>query len=201
MGTRATYEVEKQVFYCHWDGYKAGAAVRFANLVAAMTQPSERGIDPVADKRGGAAFAFIRGNADAEPAYRGRHDGHGDTEYRYNIETSDEHGLTVRVEERHWNSGGADWRGFGMAQPLAGFINKHGREFNTPRIVAVSEPSSWGTHAPKLATLDNAREIARLYREKGEGFADGNPNRESYLKRADAWDAAIAADHSETVAA
>jgi hypothetical protein len=69
MATRATYEIEGKTFYCHWDGYPAGAMDRLSNMVAADTG------------RGGLPFAFIRGNFDAEPA--DSHDHHGDTEFRY----------------------------------------------------------------------------------------------------------------------
>ena len=71
MATRATYEIDGITFYCHYDGYPAGAMDRLSNMVAADTG------------RGGLPFAFIRGNFDAEPT--DGHDRHGDTEFRYLI--------------------------------------------------------------------------------------------------------------------
>jgi hypothetical protein len=191
MSTRATYEVNGQVFYCHWDGYPAGAAQRFANMIAALTAP-ERGtrkeIDAIAERRGGAAFAFIRGNDDAEPAHRGSHEGHGDTEFRYNVDKHTEHGLAIQFEARRWNSE-PQWRGFGSWMPLAEFINtKRDKDWNVPTIVTVTD--IW---TKRLATIDDAREIEANHRRLADKFDDSNPNRKGHLEQAEAWARAIAA--------
>lgn len=190
MATRATYEVDGQVFYCHWDGYPAGAASRFANMIAALTAPETAGrheIDAIAERRGGAAFAFIRGNLDAEPAHRGKHDGHGDTEFRYQVETHQSGAMTVRLEARSYNG---EWKGFGPAQPLAEFINaKRDKEWDVPTIV-VCEAGSACFRRTMLATADSAREIAAAHQRLADKFDDSNPNRKSHLEQAAAWRAA-----------
>ena len=124
MATRATYKILDTVFYCHWDGYRAGAAMRFSNMIRQMTgaHPDPNSYKAFIDTRGDADFAFIRGNNDAEPAWQGCHEGHGDTEFRYDVQKNDAHGFTVRVATRNYGDG---WRAWGAPIPLADFINQH----------------------------------------------------------------------------
>jgi hypothetical protein len=201
MGTRATYEVNGQVFYCHWDGYPAGAANRFAKMIGAMTQP-ERGerntIDAIADKRGGATFAFIRGNDDAEPTEG--HDAHGDTEHRYRVTDDAAHGLVIEHEAKRWDGDFAAW---GPKRPLAEFINtRRDKEWGVPTIVTFADPATHWNLRKILATIDNAREIAANHRRLAERFDDGNPNKPHHVAQAEAWERAIAAaDEPQAVAA
>ena len=89
MATRATYEIAGQLFYCHYDGYPAGGVSRLRNMLNATG-------------RGGAAFNFIRGNVDAEPAES--HERHADTEYRYiHYRTPTE--STLQIYARCFSSG------------------------------------------------------------------------------------------------
>lgn len=186
MSTRATYEIHPRAttfgdkpmtFYCHCDGYPAGAAHRFANMIAAHTRPASgdrKGLMGAADVRGCFPFAFIRGNDDAEPI--DAHETVGNTEYRYIVTPDAEHGLTVQVGSRSYGA----W-GWAKPKPLHHFINENraGWEDATPPIVAARlKPAP----APLLLfTLEAAEEIARLCWHRGEGFNEGNPNRETYL--------------------
>ena len=43
MGTRATYEIDGAAFYCHFDGYPQGAAVRFAAMVDKLHEVTDYG--------------------------------------------------------------------------------------------------------------------------------------------------------------
>lgn len=188
MSTRATYQLGDRVLYCHHDGYREGAAWRFGNMIAALTAPNETSpIEATETRRGGIEFAFIRGNLDAMPAWDNSHDGHGDTEWAYTIEESDEHGLTVRVGRRHTFNGPME---FMPAAPLAAFVNTFGARFNVPTIVAARPSAFW--RRPVLATIENARRIAERERELAARFNDGNPNKASHLAAAEAWEAAIA---------
>lgn len=72
MSTRATYQINGTTFYIYYDGYAAGAAGYFYNMVACD------------NKRGGYACQFLRGNDLAE--LTDSHEYHGDTEYRYTLE-------------------------------------------------------------------------------------------------------------------
>jgi hypothetical protein len=153
----------------------------------------------MADKRGGATFAFIRGNNDAEPAYRGRHDGHGDTEHRYRVADDAEHGLVISHEARHWSG---QWHGFGPPVPLADFINtKRDKDWNVPTIVTFADPATHWRGRKILATIDNAREIAANHHRLADKYDDTNPNRKRHQEQAEAWDAAIAAAHEPAAVA
>jgi hypothetical protein len=222
MATRATYQIDGTTFYCHWDGYPTGAAHRFANAVAAMTQPAKDGrLEPIADKRGGFAFAFIRGNDDAEPTKS--HDAHGDTEWRYTVKSMPNGALQITVAALGWNSAGqrqeprvrwtgdlAEWleaRRRDHAAELVDWAQRNQKDMTFaqalaetfPRVVRVEQLDRYVQHATEwkreptytYATEPHAREIARLTREQGERFGEGNVNRGIYLERADAWDAAL----------
>jgi hypothetical protein len=69
MATRGTYEIDNRVFYCHWDNYPEGAALRFNKMLEC--------------KNGDLAHRFVRGNHDAQLTES--HDIHGDTEYKYRV--------------------------------------------------------------------------------------------------------------------
>lgn len=77
MATRATYRFlaggfsPEVTIYRHWDGYPEGAA---AHMYLLLTKPS----------KGCMATQFIR--ADEGTEITDSHDGHGDTDYRYDIE-------------------------------------------------------------------------------------------------------------------
>lgn len=82
MSTRATYKIEGQVFYIHYDGYPEGAARYFFNLADCD------------NLRGGFAERFIRSNDLAE--FTASHDAHGDTEFRYTLTSNGQ----LKAEER-----------------------------------------------------------------------------------------------------
>jgi hypothetical protein len=190
MATRATYQVENQTFYCHWDGYPAGAAYRFAKMVEALTVPSdkERNLDAVDDRRGGYAFAFIRGNMDAEPT--ADHEEHGDTEYRYTL-TEQGGRARIKVTERSGYGVDAKWKtiyeGWLIDWP----------EMATQGIVEVDFGSGW--HAGRtytLATVENAKAIKSREAEIAGSFKtmpDGreNPNKPIHIARMRAWRMAL----------
>lgn len=183
MSTRATYEIAGAMFYVHHDGYAKGAANYFAKMVEAMTVPANgRGIDCVDDRRGGPAFAFIRGNMNAEPTES--HDVHGDTEYRWKLEEKAGE-LVVSFQARAHGEPGYRWSAWSEATPVATFINRQW----PGRVVVAEDPSPYYQRT-MIATTPNALAIAAEYRTKGRGFAEGNPNRASYLARADAWERA-----------
>ena len=94
MATRATYEIDGQVFYCHYDGYPAGAMERFGR---ALRRRYRQRAGFVSSNPGGMPFAFIRGAWDAQPA--AGHECHGDTEFRYICYTSPD-GVSLRIDMR-----------------------------------------------------------------------------------------------------
>ena len=71
MSTRATYEINGQNFYIHYDGYEKGAA-RY--LYEALCYENHRS---------GLEGMFFRANSLAE--FTESHDEHGDTQYRYTV--------------------------------------------------------------------------------------------------------------------
>jgi len=95
MGTRATYEIDGEVFYCHYDGYPAGALGRFAEALRMRYRHRNGGC--IQSNPGGMPYAFIRGAHDAAPAKT--HECHGDTEYRYICYTGSD-GMTLRIDLR-----------------------------------------------------------------------------------------------------
>lgn len=194
MSTRATYKIGETTFYCHYDGYREGAALRFAKMIEALTVPADRAaehlIDAIERRNGGEAFAFIRGNLDAEPAHRNSHDGHGDTEWRYTVETSATHGLILRVSHRRFDVDG--WTADAPVK-LADFVNTWGKEFEAPQIVTMRPIGrNQSFERIKLATLENARAIAEIERLMASRFQPDNPNRQVHADRATAWETAIA---------
>lgn len=217
MATRATYKIDRQTFYCHWDGYPTGAAQRLANMVAALTQPAgDDDCDCIDRRRGGMPFAFIRGNMDAEPT--DDHDAHGDTEYRYTVRPYEDGRAFVVVQAR-----AGDWRSWNnlAAEDLADWLNRQRVELAAqlrrlyasnpqlapegadpaamaleaiPVMVRVAEEQRFaGRTLYKYATLDAATAIEARLRRYGESFREDNPNRAGYLQRADEWQAAITA--------
>lgn len=191
MATRATYTIDGMNFYCHWDGYPAGAAARFVNMVEAMTtieDDSNRTYSgPFQDRRGGAQFAFIRGNMDAERAHPG---GHGDTEFHYEVWTAENGRLHLHYKERS----GKDWRGVDTVT-LAKFCNRNGAKFGLPKLVEMRE-KAWGGAGPgdryTIATLPIAEIAIERYTAQAQTFREDNPNRKECLKRAVRWREAIA---------
>ena len=102
MGTRATYEIDGAVFYCHFDGYPQGAAVRFAAMVDKLHEVTDYGT--IRNNGGGMDYAFIRGADDAQPTTS--HEAHGDAEYRYICyRTTTGAVLTVHAR-KGWNGNG-----------------------------------------------------------------------------------------------
>jgi hypothetical protein len=210
MATRATYQVENQTFYCHWDGYPSGAAQRFANMVAALTVPSTReGIDAVGVRRGGLAFAFIRGNMDAEPTES--RDAHGDTEYHYEVKTGEDGRVWIKVFKP------ADHRAWKMVnhKPLVDWINTERmagathyqtvmaqRKQPVPSLAELLEGfpevvEAWvevygdGKGRPVLATKDNAEKIKEAEDKLAVKYGGGNVNGPIHGKRANAWAQAL----------
>ena len=99
MGTRATYEIDGTVFYCHFDGYPQGAAARFAAMVDKLHEVTDYGT--IRSNGGGMDYAFIRGADDAQPTTT--HEAHGDAEYRYICYRTD-CGVVLTVHARMgWN--------------------------------------------------------------------------------------------------
>lgn len=221
MATRATYQIDGTVFYCHWDGYPTGAAQRFAKMIGALTVPladddERRGIDSMQDRRGGMAYAFIRGNMDAEPT--GSHDEHGDTDFQYALTINEKSGKAlIEVRQRgrddRYNVNHVldlaawlnDMRGE-LARQIDGAIARAPKRMDMDRrpgaaqaleaipvIVRVSEQrETWDSAGRRFtyATLDAARAITARLRAQGEAFGKDNPNGPAYLARAGAWDKA-----------
>lgn len=217
MATRATYKVGSMTFYCHWDGYPAGAAHRFANMIEAMTQPEKSGrVNLIAEKRGGIAFAFIRGNDDAEPTKD--HEEHSDTEWRYTIAENQTGNLSIIVHERlnftaNWRvnyiGGLVEWvnkqRLLGLQQHkdyLANTKQTIPSDENLlegfPEVVEVPEGEGNTTtgfhHAVRFyaATKTAADAIAKLAADKAASYPESNPNRKVYASKAQCWAKAAA---------
>jgi hypothetical protein len=132
MSTRATYRFEDGpkpydylrhgpiTFYVHHDGYPAGAALYFYQM---LTHERERG-------NGGLAEQFIRANEGAE--FTRSHSAHGDTEYRYDIIGTDA-GATVKCSAFVWQGDKpreADRWEIRAVDTLGAFIDKHAPEFS-----------------------------------------------------------------------
>jgi YD repeat-containing protein len=143
MSTRATYRIKPAcdwqtaaTIYIHHDGYEAGAAHYLASMLACDND------------RGGWVCMFIRANDGAELTER--HEAHGDTEYRYDL---DEKARSVTMYKRVWDGSGV---GFENARfPKAGkydvldFITKFAKWETTPREFA----SLQGRYLPKAKAL------------------------------------------------
>lgn len=181
MSTRATYEIGDLTFYVHHDGYPAGAAAKFADMIGAMTVSANgRGIDAIADRRGGACFAFIRGNMNAEPTES--HQAHGDTEYRWKISES---AGALLVSHQARSADFERWSAWSSPQPLEEFINRH----QPGAVVSLPYPSEY-VRRTLYATTENAVKIAAEYRRQAAKFQAGNPNKAGNEKHADAWERA-----------
>jgi len=211
VSTRATYQIGETVFYCHWDGYPTGAAQRFANMVAAHTvaqTEKERSFDPCEDRRGGWPFAFIRGNLDAEPTED--HEAHGDTEFRYTLQSEADGTVYVRTDSRghdsRWRKGEridlADWLASmrrKLANDLWTYYQKRGLTSETqtsaaahaeeaiPTVLKIAEPREYATPQIHYATRAAAMNIAGLCSQAAQSFPADNPNKKIYQARAAAW--------------
>ena len=78
MSTRATYEIENEVFYIHHDGYEEGAASYLLRMCEEMLVKARNSVQ----MRRSYADSFIAANHRAE---KSRHTAHGDTQYRYRV--------------------------------------------------------------------------------------------------------------------
>lgn len=216
MATRATYQINRTTFYCHWDGYPTGAAQRFANMVKALTVPEtgDRKFDAIEDRRGGFEFAFIRGNLDAEPTKT--HDSHGDTEYRYTVHVEPDGAAFMCCEaiDRDWSKGDKIVIRRLFFGDLADWLNKQRRELveqfkrhndRLPRGQTACDPEAEALAClPVIVRIDESREygaerscyyatassrdaIASMFQTQGDGYKADNPNRAHYLKRAAEW--------------
>lgn len=190
MATRATYQIDPEhVFYCHWDGYPAGAALRFARMIEAMTRPAteDRPLHEIEERRGGFPAAFIRGNLDAE--FTEGHEAHADTEWRYILEVQRGSGAaTVRSQFR---TGSGEWATDDL-DPLEVFVNDHreignGPLMGIPLIVSVVEKRPCMPDLVRYATEENAARIAETAYDIAMRFDEENPNREELLDRAIMW--------------
>jgi hypothetical protein len=193
MATRATYKIEAMTFYCHWDGYPSGAACRMVNMIEAYTQPqtveARKSYDPIDDRRGGLAFAFIRGNMDAQPTKS--KNAHSDTEFHYEVFACKKTGLIrCRTFDKSWDDDPENFR-LQSDDRLEDFCNHHGQEWNLPRIVSIKNTSWDGANSFTLATADAARAIAALKQASAMQSTNAS-NRDYYLKDADHWLAATA---------
>lgn len=189
MATRATYSVGNTVFYCHYDGYPTGAAERFVNMVKHHVRADYRPDRyPMDELKGGLAFAFVRGNDDAEPAYDNSHEGHGDTEWRYMLAVDAKGEIGIQVTHRpnvmtdEWV---LDFRGelldwFRHATKTALLPGR------TLGIVKVCDPEL--THGRTIYLhASTARELGRIWAERGEALENvdrKNPNGPIYFKKA-----------------
>lgn len=184
MSTRATYEINGTPFYCHCDGYPSGAAEKLRLMIAELTRPAKPGgVSAIADRRGGATFAFIRGNDDAEPTEG--HQAHGDTEYRWNVTLAGPGApgeLLVSCQARRGDYAGP-WGAWSTPAPIAGFINGH----YPGAVVAIQDPDRYGSGRRLLATTAHAFAIAERELEAAAHFADDNPNKPRHQALAVAW--------------
>lgn len=213
MATRATYKIDGMTFYCHWDGYPAGAAGRFVNAIAALTKAAdEKALDIYAEARGGLAFAFIRGNLDAEPT--GSHADHGDTEYRYTVTSNKDPAkpqFSIKVEARNLNTG--LWNRETESEDLAAWCNRMREDWvakinamkaqrnepavpreelleGWPLLVTAKLDDGYGFKSLMVATEDNAKAIAEVAGKKAAFYPESNPNRKGYQRKAEQWAAA-----------
>jgi hypothetical protein len=201
MATRATYEINGTTFYCHWDGYPEGAATRFLNMLDAMTRPEtgmRKTIQAIEDRRGGEAFAFIRGNLDAEPI--ANHDAMGGTEWRYTVTTNHTGEATIKVESDdlsdYWTlrfhgelSAWLDSMEGSRGKAVAVTLDRHIQAYHFWKIA-----KCW-----TYATRDNAEAIAAAHERLASSYGPSNPNGEHHAAEARAWREALAI-HAETTA-
>ena len=174
MSTRATYQIFDDTFYIHHDGYLEGAAMYFFNMVKA-SRHIRNGIWDWSKPKGGAPFAFIRGNANCEPTTG--HDAHGDTEFHYTVweETAEGYKgrlMIVASQRAGWLED--TWR-YAFSGTLVDFINKYYKR----EIIEVRSNERF-----YLCTAEQALEAAEGYLEQSKKFDDTNPNKISYLDTA-----------------
>ena len=166
MATRATYEIAGQVFYCHYDGYPAGGVGRLRNMLNAPG-------------RGGAAFDFIRGNPDAEPAES--HEVHADTEYRYiHYRTPTE--STLQIYARCFSSGKfyPIYNG-GLAAAVNLFTPEPEERFwNSPQHTGILLSYDRLEEFQQRFYLDDDFVMANKYRAAMECCADGTGTRAAH---------------------
>jgi hypothetical protein len=154
MGTRATYQIGKHVFYIHWDGYEDGAAVYFYNMIEANNKLDDSGIDRPLNS-GGYAENFLRGNPGAE--FTESHEIHGDTEYQYTLDADT---LTLTVVELGWDRGVDGYKkvknqyNIGLDE----FINKHQKCLEDHKVVRYAYNAYGGT---TLMTKENLEDLLR----------------------------------------
>jgi len=209
MATPATIQIEDRLFYCHYDGMPTGMAPRLVKTIEALAVPLSRTHHrPIVreNARGGLAFAFIRGNLDAEPAPHNSRSGIW-ADYHYSISSSDTGELSVKVERRTDRS---TWRIIEVRElaswihnqrsALASQIRVHAPESTDPNadalvaIPAIVKASACGRRAsPRFEYA--TREQARSYQSRAEGlagrFSDDNPNHQVCLDQAGYWEAAL----------
>ena len=175
MSTRATYEIDRTTFYIHHDGYLEGAAYYFWLAIREYSRLAEHDchlpFEPAGD---GFKGAFYRANRKAEITES--HAAHGDTEYRYTLNTAD---MLLTIDA------GDDL----TIVPLAEFVNEH-----CPRKWFVNKPFDF-TYAVKadrqIMTAENGRIAAKECRRRAEEFSVGNLNREAYFSDAEKIESAI----------
>jgi len=211
MATRATYKIGRTVYYCHWDGYREGAAIRFAKMVAALTVACEREHDGIEDRRGGFEYAFIRGNMDAEPTQS--HDAHGDTEYRYTLEVMKD-GLALMTVA--WRTPGNVWQsdcvmelGHWLIDQREGYVRMVQRlKAQNPEHYADVDPVAeafeqippmvradfalyGGAIRHEYATAAEAEKIAAHNEKQAARYTADNPNKNDAAERARIWREAL----------
>ena len=193
------------------DGYPTGAAQRFAKMIEAMTVPStERGYDPIEQRRGGFEYAFIRGVMDAEPTRD--HQEHGDTEFRYTLAVDAKGAAGILVQARGTGPYESTIWSTAYAGPLVPWINNmrvmHIGQIKSyyekvkqpcpsdeeiledfPEVVhTYSEEHGWERN--QYATKENAAKIAALFAAEAEKYKADNPNKAQAKARAKSWAAA-----------
>jgi len=181
MSTSATYNIDGTTFYCHWDNYPAGAAERFIAMVDAMTQPGTDGSYRVTeDRRGGAAFAFIRGNLDAGP---GQDTG---VEFAYTLTTGPGNKITVTMLDVYANKS--------TTLPLDEFIRTHAnpeRVDDAQLVLSITKRDDYGPERTVYATRAVASRVAAAYAVRMQRFPETNPNHQISHKRMTEWAAAV----------
>tara|TARA_B100001287_G_scaffold107686_3_gene90723 strand:+ start:2320 stop:2901 length:582 start_codon:yes stop_codon:yes gene_type:complete len=179
MSTRATYQIFDDTFYIHHDGYLEGAAMYFFNMVQA-SRHIRNGIWDWSKPKGGAPFAFIRGNANCEPTTG--HDAHGDTEYKYTLFKENDVLKLIALERTGWAT--ESWHGV-FCGSLCDFVNKY---YNHPvnQIVDVNDK-----YSNYLCTREQALKAAEGYLEQSNKFNDDNPNKIGYLNTVKALNTAL----------
>jgi hypothetical protein len=209
MATRATYQIGNQTFYCHWDGYPAGAAQRFFKMIEAYTVPTDDYRREMEDRRGGLQYAFIRGVMDAEPTES--RDEHGDTEFHYEVTVTGVGPALIRVQQPDGWGDDRKWKTVSVG-PLVDFVNaqrlqmagsaiahqqKMGKTVTAeevlsdwPEVTEIVEEGYEGRKHYRLATKPAAAKLAKLAAQYAETFQDWNVNKKVYEQKAVAYAAA-----------